>query len=265
MILHIKKAHKNALEEYEKTKNKTEAKKILDEANTNYIFFKIPSTENTEDYAHILNNYAFYSIEQNPTLAITLLEQVLSLSPQRTVAHLNMAEALYELLHQKVIDQKAKEKLTDKIIYHYSLYKILSGNKIYDFEKFLSLNIINYGTRDICDFIKDYFAESIYGKPRIQEVYLKGFKIDINNDGQIDTILTKNNQKNEHTAVTILNGSKIKKIKKDDNIKDRLKGYSGFRFLNFEGKIYKVFHGDFVTIIDKDEEKIVCGCQRKNT
>lgn len=94
-------AHQKALRVYRR--NKFEGKnpfQYLEEASIWGLLDAKPTSMSNDQYVNILNDYAFFAYqygEGRNDLAIEILDKVIRISPERSVAYLNMAEALEHL------------------------------------------------------------------------------------------------------------------------------------------------------------------------
>jgi hypothetical protein len=94
-------AHNQAIRAYKR--KKFEGKnpfEFLENAGIWRIVDTKPSTMSTSQYVQVLNDYAFFAYgygEGRNDLAIEVLDKVIKLDPRRSVAYLNMAEALENL------------------------------------------------------------------------------------------------------------------------------------------------------------------------
>lgn len=114
-------AHEESLKLYRCGKVK-EAVKVLEESGIQDIMENIPRDMTREDYALILNDYAFYLSETEDRYeeAVPLLERVIEIEPERAAAYLNIADT-YLKIYQEGNDESLKEKARDNYNKYLSL------------------------------------------------------------------------------------------------------------------------------------------------
>jgi hypothetical protein len=249
-------AQKKALEIYSKSKKYFDASEILTNAGAEEYFYEKPSGMSTSAYAALLNDMAFYMNYINPRQRLDILDRVIQLSPNRAVAYLNRVEVLYEMFRRgELKSQDEKIKTVNEILKDYSTYKSFKGNSIEKWENFSSFNLATYPKdMTVCDYIMQYAAAK-----KLNEIYLDTQRLDINNDGIIDDveiIYSKNGYKTY--GGFIIKNKKGDLAKFTDWVSNKPDDGKGFKIFSFKDKVYKIYENCDISIIENDEERLVC-------
>jgi|GEM_PF-1637489 len=173
--------------------------KLMEEGGVENILDEKPAQMTTTQYMGILNDYAFflsdsYSEDEQAKLEkeIKILRRVIALDPNRTVAHLNLGDALAKKM-KDLFTYSEKIETAKVIEKHYLFYKIHSKKRLDRVEQFLKNNILNDNTRDIGDYIVRYLnkgcSDQIISIASSDET--KPTLCDINNDGKRELIIIR--------------------------------------------------------------------------
>lgn len=193
-------AHKKAMAA-SKNKRYSASYEILRKSGVENILWEKPTQISSEKYVTILNDYAFFIFLKYNNLAyeddkidmsIKILRRIISISPNRSVAHLNLGDALYEKL-KHVFSWSEKVKIAKEIDKSYKNYKRFSGKKIERIETFLAMNISQKVPDNICDYILKYANagegfQQIISRPPNLIIGEKLSECDIDNDGKMELI-----------------------------------------------------------------------------
>ncbi|MFA6012765.1 MAG: hypothetical protein WC799_22430 [Desulfobacteraceae bacterium] len=111
---------------------------------------------NDSEYVSVLNDYGFFLIdridESDNDLSIKILKRVITLSPDRTPAYLNLGDALYKKLRY-LFTYPEKIKMAKEIESHFLTYKNRSKIRIERVERYLKYNISKDTSKNICEYI----------------------------------------------------------------------------------------------------------------
>jgi tetratricopeptide (TPR) repeat protein len=192
------KAHERALQLYNATVDpiarygKSQgAAEILEAAGINAAVKKKPQELTDKQYAYILNDYAFFLMQDPGRLgdAIDVLRVVIRADPKRVVAYLNLGDAL-RVHMSEAKNYKDKVAATKEIKRAYTQYKKLSGKSNETIESFLHFNLVDAPQLSICEHIAAYVnagrfnellgdGSGLYGDSTI---------VDLNGDGKTERV-----------------------------------------------------------------------------
>lgn len=161
-----------------------EALQMLEAGGIQQAMQQMPQGLAKRRYAQILNDYAFWKLQIASTdaEATRVLRKVITIDPSRSVASLNLGQALQAQLRlfttydQKVHSTKEIKKL-------YMKYVKLSGKSVQQIESFLSLNLVDRPISSVCAYIAAYVNAD-----RVEELFSAATNVDLNNDGAVDKV-----------------------------------------------------------------------------
>lgn len=263
-------AQKKALSNYTLSKNiNFQNYKIFEDAGIqNYIYVQ-PTEMSLKTYVGLLNDYAFFLGPFSYEKSIEILNRVIQLDPTRGVAYLNRAEIFFLTLSNSDvrITQKDKEDTVKNITDDYAKYKELTGKTIDKWEKFVAFNLNEYPKNmNVCEYIFRYETEEIIKQfsKRIEEIFLRTHRIDINNDGHLELVYFDEPKYGGKSYGGIrFQDSKGDWKKFDEDVTYKKPSGYGFHIFSFEGKIYKLMPDYDVTLIEGDKEVLVCEAKRE--
>ena len=263
------KAQEKALNEYTLKGENSRNFKILEDAGIqNYIYVQ-PMGMSLKTYAGLLNDYAFYLGPYVYEKSIEILNRVIQIDPTRGVAYLNRAEILFLTLSNSDVRITHKDKVdtVKNITDDYTKYKELTGKTIDKWDKFIAFNLNEYPKNmNVCEYIFRYETEEIL-KPfhkRIEEIFLRTHRIDINNDGHLELVYFDEPKYGYKSYGGIrFQDSKGNWKKFDEDITRKKPSGYGFHIFSFEGEIYKLMPDYDVTLIEGDKEVLVCEAKRE--
>lgn len=258
-------AQKQALKIFSKNKNASAASKTLEQAGINQVRYEKPAGMTTSAYVGLLNDYAFFIGPYGQARqAISILDRVIQMSPNRAVAYLNRAEVLYQmLLLGELKTQEEKIGAAKEIMKDYEAYKTLTNKSSIDqWEHFAAFNLSSYPKNiDVCEYIKKYYetGRSNSGMWRMEEIYLETRRLDINNDGYIEDVEFEPGKVGYKTygALTYKDAGN-NQIKFTASVSRKPDTGYGYKIFAFEGKIYKLLPLNDVSYINHDKEKLIC-------
>jgi len=122
-LIDIRQAHREAISIFTETKDVSKALAVLEQAGVGKIVKTKPRGLAEGVYASILNDYGFFLSETGDrwTEAIPILEKVLTIDPDRTVAHLNLADTYRKAL-QKTEEEGKHMHLRSLMVAEYVQY-----------------------------------------------------------------------------------------------------------------------------------------------
>ena len=122
-LIDIREAHREAISIFTETKDVSKALAVLEQAGVDKIVKTKPRGLAERVYASILNDYGFFLSETGDrwSEAIPILEKVLRLDPDRTVAHLNLADTYRKAL-QKTEEEAKHMHLRSRMVAEYVQY-----------------------------------------------------------------------------------------------------------------------------------------------
>lgn len=186
-------AHERALkrfsdthDDYARIMRANDSAEILEAAGIAAALKKKPQGLADRKYAHILNDYAFFLMEDPQRLgeAITALRRAAKADPVRAVAYLNLGDALRKNLAQAK-SYEEKKIATKEIKRAYADYKRLSGKTTPAIDSFLKFNILDSPKATACDHVAAFVNEG-----RFEEILGSGSRLygdstltDLNGDG----------------------------------------------------------------------------------
>lgn len=137
------KGHGEAIEVYQKSKDFRKASDILEKAGVGAILESKPDTLAKGNYVNILNDYAYFLSEQGgrDEDAVRILKKVVSLSPGREVAYLNLGDVFYKEFN-KTVNEEKKEIAKE---YYKKYIDLIIKNKLKWSDKFTEVVNIVYG------------------------------------------------------------------------------------------------------------------------
>ena len=161
-----------------------EALRMLEAGGIQQAVRKMPQGLSKRRYAQILNDYAFLKLQIVPTdaEATTVLRKVISLDPSRSVAFLNLGQALQAQLRLlATYDEKVRSTKEIKTLYR--TYVKLTGKTVPQIESFQSLNLADKPINGVCAYIAAYVNAD-----RVDELFSSATNLDLNNDGTVDKV-----------------------------------------------------------------------------
>jgi tetratricopeptide (TPR) repeat protein len=123
-------AHKQALAIYHKTKDPSQALKVLETAGIKGVLEKRPARMTLKEYAHLLNDYGFY-LSQSPDRyreAIPVLQRATEMDSDRSVAFLNLGDAYWKIM-EEAPDCRTQDKLVKEALSAYEHYQRLAEER----------------------------------------------------------------------------------------------------------------------------------------
>jgi hypothetical protein len=110
------------------------------------------------DRIHILNDYGFWLSQAEDDRALSVLEKVIQLDPNRAVAWLNLGDAARAQIAPADTDDQ-KSSLWSAAKAAYARYQSLSGKVAAGAGKILAFNVPNSlsAAQDVCDYVADAF------------------------------------------------------------------------------------------------------------
>jgi|CXWL01.1.fsa_nt_gi HEAT repeat protein len=269
--LSLRNAHTKALAIYKQQADGEQALRILLEACIHQAITSQPESLARAEYAVMLNDFAFFELEQYKKLsfeqqrihrsllddAITTLTKVLELIPRRAVAHLNMGEAL---------QLRSRFLQFDALVRHYKTYKDVSGKSPDAISEWL---ISLPRTIDACQF-----SAALRNKGWLNDALLiktKGL-LDIDNDGLTDSVTLLRDEAKRTTNLQILYGNPDRNPLGLDQLTENYKyeremyGSRELMPIAFKGKFYvlnynQTSHGVTLTHLEEFDgqgSKVLC-------
>lgn len=131
--------------------------KALESANIQSALKNKPKGMSDKILAMILNDYGYFLSEtyDREKEAIGVLEVVIKLNPNRSVAYLNLGDTLRKQLRRSATFDE-KKKITEDIKVNYLKYRKLAKRTTQSVDDFLTLNIIDKPISNICEYIATY-------------------------------------------------------------------------------------------------------------
>lgn len=122
-LIDIREAHRQAIAIFKETKDVGKAIEVLEQVGVRKIVNTKPKGLTERVYVSILNDYGFFLSETADrwTEAIPILEKVLTIDPNRSVAHLNLADTYRKAL-QAAQEQEQDVKLRRLMVEEYAQY-----------------------------------------------------------------------------------------------------------------------------------------------
>lgn len=123
---HFGKAHRNALDIFQKTEDHRKAIEILKKAKVEELLAKSPEqiSLTKEQYAAILNDYGYFLyLDKQLDNALLFLERVIEVNPERTVAYLNRGDIYRDKYKQTKGDRYKELYLRDYTVYNGQMIK----------------------------------------------------------------------------------------------------------------------------------------------
>lgn len=270
VVKELLRAQKKALNEYTLKGENSQNFKILEDAGIKNYLYTQPTGMSLKTYAGLLNDYAFFLGPYVYEKSIEILNRVIQIDPTRGVAYLNRAEILFLTLSNSDIriTQKDKVDTVKNITDDYAKYKELTGKTIDKWEKFVAFNLNEYPKNmNVCEYIFRYETEEKLGTSyfsRIEEIFLRTHRIDINNDGHLELVYFDEPKYGYKSYGGIrFQDSKGDWKKFDEDVTRKKPSGYGFHIFSFEGKIYKLMPDYDVTLIEGDKEVLVCEAKRE--
>ena len=161
-----------------------EALRMLEEGGIQQAIHRKPDGLSARRYAQILNDYAFLELQIGPTNkeATMVLRKVISIDPSRSVAFLNLGQALQAQLRLlRTFDEKLQS--TTEIKKLYSKYIKLTGKTVTQIANFMALNLVDRPINNPCAYVAAYVNAD-----RVEELLSTSTDVDLNNDGTVDKV-----------------------------------------------------------------------------
>lgn len=192
------KAHERALQLYNATVDpiarygrSQESAEILEAAGISAAVKKKPQELTGKQYAHILNDYALFLMQNQSRLgdAIQALRVAVKADPKRVVAYLNLGDAL-RVHMSKAKNYKDKVIATTEIKRAYTQYKKLSVKSNETIESFLHFNLVDAPQSSICEYIAAYVNAGRFNELLGDGSGLYGDStvVDLNGDGKTERV-----------------------------------------------------------------------------
>lgn len=176
-------AHAEALRQYRRNdleydyRRVDNAINVLEAAGIRMAIKNRPPGLSDKMFASILNDYGFFlEKDYQKDKAIEIYKKVITLDPTRTVAYLNLGDALRKQL-SKTDSFQEKISSTEEIRDAYLRYKELNGNASPEIDSFLALNIIDTPIDDFCEYVATYTSQG-----RLDELFGTGKTIERGDD-----------------------------------------------------------------------------------
>ncbi len=257
----LRRAHKAALAEYRKSKQAYLAVKPLEVAGVREILDRKPPGLQVDDYVRILNDYAFLvGPHGHFDVALDILDRVIGLAPERTVAYLNRAEVLLGILRFQPMSHQSKLDATREILHDYARYRELGGAPREEFEQFAAFSLVTYPEEmDVCGYVQRLHKEKWFGTlPRIYEAAVEARLIDIDNDGKPEVVRYERARHRTYSSNIVVRRSDGKEVKINPVVRDDDSADEGFRVIQFKDKVYQDWEARFVTEIVGTQSRLVC-------
>lgn len=139
-----------------------------------------PAGMSVETRAAILNDYAYFMrLSGKPVASLEILERVISIQPDRAVAHLNTAEAYRDSIVANASPGRT-EDARNKITLHYRKYQQLTKRNNPEFDKLVRSHL-SKSRPTVCQYLTEYV-----NRGRLDQITIPPGWMDINDDGRYE-------------------------------------------------------------------------------
>lgn len=133
----------------------------LHEAGIEVLLDEQPAGITAMERVLMLNDYGFWltgegRVKDRPADAVKVLQKVVSLSPARTVAWLNLGDAARRALEQSDSYEK-KQHLAELAVSAYDTYRSLAGKDAPGAGEFREFNVASVSEPDVCRYVADFY------------------------------------------------------------------------------------------------------------
>jgi hypothetical protein len=254
--------HKSVLEKYRTGGSPVIARIELEKFGIKNILKEKPANLTTQQYANILNDYAFFLTYplsfEGLRLSIGLLERVVKLTPERTVAHLNLADAYRSSI--RFLDYTGQLKAAEKAVVYYKRYLRTAKKKLQRADQFFLLNPAHQSKfKSACHYVAEFMNSG-----RLEEIAFQGDRIDIDNDGQMDKVKTRVEGTANEEVLEVNFGAE------EGGHEVQYFGDYEIKVIPFQGKQYVVYaNGNSLRAVkliigrEEDAQKVICTFNQK--